>query len=323
MNRTPVSQPAHHTSVMAREILDLMNVQPRARLIDCTVGDGGHTIGFLRAAGTRSQVLALDRDRAAIDRTRTRLEGLGLISQVTLVRSPFDRLAEVARRHGFAEVDNILLDLGVSALQLDAGGRGFSFMRSGPLDMRMDQSQALTAQDIVSAWSEEELSDLLRTLGEERHARRVARSIVARRPITSTAELCAAVTAAVPSGRPPRIHPATRTFQALRLAVNDELGQLERVLPQTLELLADGGRLLVIAFHSLEDRIAKRFLHRHGRRKSHNKYARQPQTAPPALTLPRRGAFRPSPLEIRGNPRSRSVRLRVGIRNRSRAGGRH
>ncbi len=307
-----------HQPVFVEEIRSRFNLQNSPRLLDCTVGDGGHTIQFLQVADAAGQVLALDRDKEALQRTRHRLQALQLQEQVKLVHADFGQLQDIACAYDFAPVDNILLDLGYSSHQIDTADRGFSLRRDGPLDMRMDQTQFRTAGDIVNTWPEAELSDLLFSVGEERHARRVAQAIVASRPIGSTARLAEVVRNVIPQRGYARIHPATKTFQALRIEVNDELEQLQKVLPQALNLLTPGGRLFIVAFHSLEDRLVKRFFQSNSRRIAVNKYAKTDQQALPVpqIALLTRGALRPNPREKAANPRSRSARLRVAEKSR-------
>ncbi len=248
----------------------------------------------------------------ALEVARARLAPYG--ERVALVHNSFARLSECARAHDFVPVDGVLLDLGLSSLQLADPSRGFAFMKPGPLDMRFDpQSGEPTAADLVNELPAEELARLLYRYGEERAARRVAEAIVAARPLRTTDELAAVVAQVLK--RRGRIHPATRTFQALRIAVNDELAALEAVLPQAVEILAPGGRLAVISFHSLEDRIVKRFL----RRESRDCIC--PPEAPvctcghrAALRLITRKPIRPTPEETAANPRARSARLRVAER---------
>ena len=250
----------------------------------------------------------MDSDPEALQVTRDRLAVFG--SRVTLVHSSFVRLEEIARQSGFYPVHGVLLDLGLSSMQLSVAARGFSFQRDGPLDMRMDPSLQKTAADLVNDLPVEELADLLWRYGEERHARRIARAIVAARPLSITGELSQVVARAV--GQRGRIHPATRTFQALRIAVNDELGALEAVLPQAMRVLAPGGRLAIISFHSLEDRLVKSFFHQESR----------DCICPPkmpicscghkaSLKIVTRRPMVPSATEKAHNPRSRSAKLRV------------
>ena len=250
-----------HIPVLFETTLDGLSIRPGGTYIDGTLGGGGHTAGMLeRGAG---RVLGIDRDPAALQAAAERLQRYG--DRLTLAHGNFRDIGGLARAHGFEQVDGILLDIGVSSPQLDVSERGFSFAQAAPLDMRMDPTQGLTAAELVNTLPETELADILYRYGEERASRRIAKRIVERRqsaPITNTTELAELVARALGGRKDERIHPATRTFQALRIAVNDELGALEEALPAATELLAVGGRLAVIAFHSLEDRIVKEFMRR-------------------------------------------------------------
>lgn len=241
--------------------LDSLAIRPGGTYIDGTLGGGGHTAGMLeRGAG---RVLGIDRDPTALAAVSERLQHHG--ERLTLVHGNFREIGKLARAHGFDQVDGILLDIGVSSPQLDVAERGFSFAQDAPLDMRMDPTQGVTAADLVNTLPEAELADILYQYGEERASRRIAKRIMERRrsaPITKTTELAELVARALGGRKDERIHPATRTFQALRIAVNDELGALEEALPAATELLAVDGRLAVITFHSLEDRIVKEFMRR-------------------------------------------------------------
>jgi 16S rRNA (cytosine1402-N4)-methyltransferase len=252
--------------VLLDGVLELLEPRPEARILDGTVGAGGHARALLERAGPGSSLLGLDRDPAALEIASRTLEPLKSDRRIELVHASFDEAADAARKLGHGPFDAILLDLGVSSMQLDRPERGFTFQGDGPLDMRMDPSAELTAAAIVNEAEEEELADLIYRLGEDRLSRRIAREIVRTRklaPFRTTRELAAAIERAVPPRRPlrgrkrPPLHPATRTFQALRIAVNGELSRLERGLPAAFELLAPGGRLAVISFHSLEDRPVK------------------------------------------------------------------
>lgn len=304
-----------HVPVLVNETLASLKVQPDATLIDCTVGDAGHTIGFLQAAGPGSRALALDRDAEALHRARVRLQASGLGDRVVLVHSDFAALQDVADRHGFGSVDNVLMDLGFSSFQIDTAERGFSFRQAGPLDMRMNRAQGLTAADLVNGYSRQELADLIFVFGEEPQARRIAAAIVRNRPFADTAALAHTIAGARRQQRAARRHPATRTFQALRIAVNEELTQLQAALPQARELLAPDGHICVISFHSLEDRVVKSFLHRHSARPARtNKYAPPPPPARRAeapLSLLYRRVVKPGIAEVEANARSRSARLRA------------
>lgn len=302
-----------HTPVLRDQTLAGLALRPGAACIDATVGGGGHAEAILRATTPDGRLLGLDADAEAIARVRQRLADAA--DRVTLIQANFRELGAVATAHGFAAVDAILLDLGVSSYQLAGPDRGFSFLAAGPLDMRMDLRTALTAAEIVNEWPAEALADIIYRYGEEPQSRRIARAIIAARPLHTTAELAAVVARAIGRGAGDRIHPATRTFQALRIAVNDELGALQAALPQAIALLAPQGRLAVIAFHSLEDRIVKQFMQRETR----------DCLCPPDLPLCRCGhtatvrlvtrkAIRPDAAEINANPRSRSARLRIAER---------
>jgi 16S rRNA (cytosine1402-N4)-methyltransferase len=231
---------------------------------------------------------------------------------LVVVHSEFDQLAAAAAHYDFSQVDAILLDLGVSSFQLDQGQRGFSLMQTGPLDMRFDPEQSPSAADIVNEYNERELADLIYQFGEERHSRRIARYLVQHRPITTTEELADLVTKAVGGRRGERIHPATRTFQALRIAVNRELEQLTTVLPQALSLLRPGGRLAVISFHSLEDRIVKQWSQAEAASYVQDRmHPRGGYERTPTLRLVTSKPITPSSQEMERNPRSRSAKLRI------------
>jgi len=280
--------------------------------MDGTVGAGGHAAGLLEASTPDGLLLGLDRDPQALSIAAQRLSPFG--ERVTLRQTSFARLAHAAAEAGWETVDGLLLDLGLSSMQLDSAGRGFSFRLDGPLDMRFDPAQALSAADLVNDLPVRDLAEILRRFGEEPRAWQVAQAVVAARPLLSTTQLAEIVAQA--SGRTRSgIHPATRTFQALRIAVNDELAALHDGLEQALTLLAPGGRLAVISFHSLEDRQVKEFIRRESR----------DCVCPPeqplctcghhaTLRMLTRKPLRPDEAEIRRNPRARSARLRVAER---------
>jgi 16S rRNA (cytosine1402-N4)-methyltransferase len=305
---------AEHTPVLLDEVLAGLAIRPDGRYCDATFGRGGHTAAILGALGPAGRVVAIDRDPDAIRAGRRRFEGE---SRLTLVPGSFGPLEERVRAAEVeGELDGVLLDLGVSSPQLDEARRGFSFMQDGPLDMRMDNEAGQSAAQWLAKAGERELGQVLRDLGEERFARRIARAIVAARavePIERTGQLAAIVAAAVPT-REPGKHPATRSFQALRIHVNRELEQLEQALPQAVRLLAPGGRLCVISFHSLEDRIVKRFIRRE--EQGDPVYAGLPNV--PAHARPRLarvgGAIVAGEAEVAANPRARSAVLRVAER---------
>jgi 16S rRNA (cytosine1402-N4)-methyltransferase len=303
-----------HTPVLLDEVLAGLAVRPGGRYCDATFGRGGHTAAILGALGPAGHVVAIDRDPQAIAAGRRRFEG---DPRLTLVRGSFGELEQRVRAAGLdGELDGVLLDLGVSSPQFDEARRGFSFMQDGPLDMRMDNEAGQSAAQWLARAAEREIADVLRTLGEERFARRIARAVVAARaqaPITRTGQLAEVVAAAVPT-REPGKHPATRTFQAIRIHVNGELEQLESALPQAARLLTPGGRLCVISFHSLEDRIVKRFIRRE--EQGDPVYAGLPQVPAHARPRLRRvgSAIRAGDAEVRSNPRARSAVLRVAER---------
>lgn len=308
---------ATHVPVLVRETVDLLQPQPGGRFIDCTAGGGGHSAAILDLTSPDGALLALDADPAAVADVRARLAPYGDRAQVA--HANFRSLREVAERRGFAPVDGVLMDLGLSSRQLEAAGRGFSFSRDDLLDMRYDPTVGRTAAEYLASASEEEIELALRSYGEEPRANRIAREIVAARdraPMATTAQLAALVRRAV-GGRRGRIHPATRTFQALRIAVNQELDALAEALPQAVDLLRRGGRLAVICFHSLEDRIVKNFMRRLAGRASEPTPRGLP--LPPLREAPTLRIVTPRPLspsaeEVAANPRSRSARLRVAER---------
>ncbi len=303
-----------HIPVLPAQAIEGLALRPNATCIDATLGGGGHAEAILRAISPQGRLLGLDADPQAIDRVRTRLIPFG--GRVALVYANFREIGPVALANGFAVVDAILLDLGISSYQLADAERGFSFTTTGPLDMRMDPRSDLTADEIVNEWPVEKLADIIYRYGEELRSRRIARAIVAARPLRTTTGLAEVIArAAIGRGDRRRIHPATRSFQALRIAVNDELGALEAMLPQAAALLAPGGRLAVIAFHSLDDRIVKLFFQREER----------DCICPPSLPECRCGhramlrvvtrkPIQPADDEIAANSRSRSAKLRIAER---------
>jgi len=302
---------SEHTPVLLAEVLAGLAIRPAGRYCDATFGRGGHTAAILAALGPAGQVVAIDRDPEAIRAGRRRFAGE---SRLTLVQGSFGPLEQRVRAAGMeGEIDGVLMDLGVSSPQLDEAGRGFSFMQDGPLDMRMDNEAGQSAAQWLARAGERDIVAVLRTLGEERFSGRIARAIVSARaiqPIERTGQLAAIVAAAVPTREPGR-HPATRTFQAIRIHVNGELDALEAALPQAVRLLAPGGRLCVISFHSLEDRIVKRFMRRE--EQGDPVYAGLPEIPPHARPRLRRvgRAIDASDAEVARNPRARSAVLRV------------
>jgi 16S rRNA (cytosine1402-N4)-methyltransferase len=311
-----VAASIQHHAVMQQELLDwLLPPRSDAVIVDCTLGGGGHSREFLQATPGPRWVIGLDRDPACIAAAQE--WGTPWGSRFMPVHGDFRDLSLHLERLNCPRVDAILLDLGVSSYQLDTAARGFSFRRDGPLDMRMDPTQSDTACSLVNRAPESDLRTIFKTLGEERWAARIARVVVAERrqaPITRTLALAELVARSIPRSAWPRdIHPATRVFQALRMAVNGELEALQSVLPQAVAALRPGGRLGVLAFHSLEDRQVKRFMQQEAKgcvcppRLPQCMCGRQPQ-----LTVLTRKPQLPTAHEVQANPRSRSARLRVG-----------
>lgn len=303
-----------HRPVLLTETLAALEIRPGGRYVDATFGCGGHAAAILERLGPEGKLLALDRDPEAERHAMARFGG---DDRFDFVRAAFSRLAGVIAECGWSgRVSGILFDLGVSSPQLDDAARGFGFGRDGPLDMRMDPTVGSGAAEWLDRVAEAELDRVLAEFGEERFHRRIARSIIAARrqaPIATTARLAEIVAAAVPT-REPGKHPATRAFQAIRIAINDELGELRAVLPQAVAVLAPGGRLAVISFHSLEDRMVKRFVREQARGRE------LPLDLPVAgapegktLRLVGRPA-RPGAAEVSTNPRARSATLRVAER---------
>ena len=313
----PAPETAGHRPVLLHHLIESLQPQPGQTAVDATLGGGGVTRALLARVAPGGRVIAVDRDDSATEKARATAVPDGV--SLDLVHGDFAELDTIVDRLGVSAVDAIAFDLGISSLQLDDATRGFSFSRDGPLDMRMDRDTPYRARDIVNDASEDELAQLLRELGDERFARRIARAIVAarrRRPLESTSDLRRVIEESIPRRMwPKRIHPATRTFQALRIAVNGELDSLERGLQAALRILRPGGRLGVISFHSLEDTLVKNALH----------VAATSCICPPqqphctcahraTVSLITRRAIRPDADEIAGNPRARSARLRVAER---------
>ena len=301
-----------HVPVLLDEVIAGLRPQRGGYFVDCTVGLGGHAAAILERISPSGRLLGIDADPEAIKVSQDKLSDYG--EAVTLVNDNFVNLEAIYRRYHFHPVDGILFDLGVSSLQLDTAERGFSFHLDAPLNMRFDSEQGLAASDIVNSFSEQELAKLIEKYGEERHSRRIARHIVRNRPIATTVELARLVGQAL-GGKRAKIHPATRTFMALRIAVNNELQNLELALKQTIDLLRLGGRLTVISYHSLEDRIVKQFM-----RDAASSCLCPPGTVichcghVPTLKLVSRKVIKPTSLEIESNPRSRSAKLRIAER---------
>lgn len=297
-----------HVSVLRDEVIEALAPRPDGRYVDCTVGNAGHSRALLEKTSSQAWVLGIDADPQALEIARSNLAPWQ--DHVSLVNSNFEHIGSIVHEHQFAPVDGIIIDLGWSSSQMADPTRGLSFQIDGPLDMRYSPDQSVTADELVNTLDERELATLIWRYGEERQSRRIARAILARRPIRSTREL--AETIEQLPGRRQKIHPATRTFQALRIAVNDELGVLERTLEQLPDLLAPAGVIAIISFHSLEDRIVKQFFQRE------SVECICPPEAPictcnhrPRLAWKPRKPILPSQEEIAGNPRARSAKLRV------------
>jgi 16S rRNA (cytosine1402-N4)-methyltransferase len=306
ISKTPES---YHTPALVKEVVDILSVGPGGNCIDATIGDGGHAAAILKTTSPNGQLLGIDGDPQALIRVRARLGQFA--DRLILSNENFSSLESIVDHYSFHPVLGIILDLGISSWQLEAGNRGFSFSEDIPLDMRINPSQSLTASEVVNGFSPEELTEVIKKYGEEPHAKRIALSIIRHRPLKTAIELARVIEACVPRhGR--RLHPATRTFQAIRILVNQELENLETVLRQAIRVLAMGGRLAVIAYHSLEDRIVKTFM----RRESSN------CLCPPyqlecncdhraTLRILTKKVIKASIQERLDNPRVRSARLRA------------
>ena len=306
-------RPIFHRPVLLSETLHQLMVQPGGVYADATVGEGGHASAILQASSPGGRVLGIDRDPRSLAIAAQRLEEFG--DRFVFTQGNFADLLALAQNNGVDQVDGVLLDLGLSSRHLQARGYGFSFQVDEPLDMRYDPNESLTADRIVNTYPERELAQLLFQYGEEPRARLVARAIVRNRPLASTGRLAELVAATLGRGRTRRIHPATRTFQALRIAVNDELSNIQAGLVEAIQLLAPAARLVAISYHSLEDRIVKTFLAREA------SDCICPPGLPvcvcghqPTIRIVNRKIIRPSPEEVASNPRSRSARMRVAER---------
>lgn len=310
---------SEHTPVLLHEVLAALQIREGGRYLDATFGRGGHTAAMLELAGRQGRVVAIDRDPDAIRAGHERFGANGSLAEgrLTLVSGPFSQMARVAAEMGMAGgFDGVLLDLGVSSPQLDNAARGFSFAQDGPLDMRMNNASGMTAADWLSKAPEHEIARVIREFGEERFARRIAKAIVHARgqqPISRTLQFAEIVASAVPA-REPGKHPATRTFQAVRIHVNREFAEIEAALEGSLQVLAPGGRLCAISFHSLEDGLVKRFIQKHSQEDP--VYAGLPEIPAHARPKLRRigGAVHPSDAEVQANPRARSAIMRAAER---------
>ena len=301
-----------HVPVLLEEAMKALAVQPGGRYIDCTLGGGGHAAAILERSSPGGQLLGIDADPEAIKVAKTKLQAYS--DSILLVNENFVNLEAVCVKYDFFPVHGILFDLGLSSLQLNGNGRGFSFQYDAPLDMRLSPVQEVTAADIVNTYPEVKLAQIIRAYGEEGYSHRIARRIISERPIETTLQLASVVERAV-GGRRGRIHPATKTFQALRIAVNQELEHLDAALRQAVELLGFEGKLVVISYHSLEDRVVKQFM------QCESKDCICPPSMPICVCGHRarlrrinKRVITPSPEEVRRNPRSRSARLRASER---------
>jgi 16S rRNA (cytosine1402-N4)-methyltransferase len=286
-----------HISVLLDEVIQFLDPKPGGRFIDATLGAGGHAIAILERTAPDGRLLAIDQDESALSNAKAMLASSG--SRAVLIHGNFRSVRDLAETCGFTGCDGVLADIGISSMMVDDPSRGFSFMREGPLDMRMDRSRELTAASVVNTYSEKEIADILFTCGEERRSRPIARSIVRSRPLERTTDLVRAVERVSGTPRHGRIHPATRTFQALRIYVNDELASLEDFLTGAMATVRPGGRVVVISFHSLEDRIVKQKF-------------RAASNAGRVLT---KKVVVASDDEVRRNPRARSAKLRAWERS--------
>jgi len=288
-----------HVPVLFEETMDFLRVREGGTYADCTLGATGHAAGILRRLGPAGRLIGFDRDREALELARTKLDGVRAelgerAAQVTLIGEAF---SSIAQHVAPGSLDGLLADFGVSSMQLNQPERGFSFMADGPLEMRMDTRSGLTAEQVVNEADERELADLIYEYGEERRSRRIARAIVRGRPVTSTGQLARIVAQAAPAMKQDRIHPATRTFQALRIVVNRELDEIKALLEAAPGLMKESGRIALISFHSLEDRIVKDSFREGAKQGIWEVLTRKPVTA--------------SEEEMERNPRSRSAKLRA------------
>jgi 16S rRNA (cytosine1402-N4)-methyltransferase len=292
-----VNRAESHTPVLLQEVLQWLQIKPDGIYVDATLGAGGHSaaIAAKLASGPQpGRLISLDQDERALELARENLKPWKDL--VTFVRSPFSRIAEVAQELGIPKVDGVLADLGVSSMQLDQAGRGFSFREAGPLDMRMNAESELTADEIVNQWSEKEIADLLYREADEHDSRRIAKAIVRARPLRDTAHLATTVAGARKQWGRQRLHPATKTFLALRIAVNREMEELGQFLSRTPATINPGGRLVVLSYHSREDRLVKQAF-QEGERQG-------------TLRVLTRHVIQPGEEELANNPRSRSAKLR-------------
>jgi len=291
-----------HVPVLLEESLNFLNVRAGGVVVDCTLGFGGHSLAIAKRLGATGRLICFDRDEQAMELAKARLAGLAEelgaeMPVVEFVGRPFSEIVEVVLP---GTLDGLLADFGVSSMQLDEAHRGFSFRHEGPLDMRMDTRKGLTAEQVVNQADEEDLANLIYEFGEERRSRRIARAIVRARPLSTTAELARVISAVAPPIKGEHLHPATKTFQALRIRVNDELGEIQTLLKSAGSLLKPGGRVVMISFHSLEDRLVKDSFRESARLGELEILTKKPATA--------------TEQEALRNPRSRSAKLRAAER---------
>lgn len=292
---------AIHQPVLLKEVLEYLNPEPNKNFIDCTLGEAGHTLAILEKTGPKGKVLGIELNEKTFEKTKSRLEKTLYANRIALAKSNFANLKDLTEKMKFSPVHGILLDLGFSSLELEKSGRGFSFRQDEPLDMRFSAKTPETAADIVNTRSPEQIERILKQYGEERFAKHIAKAIIQEREqnkIKTTSQLVDIIGRAVPGWyKRQRLHFATRTFQALRIAVNDELENLSKALSQAIEILEPNGKIAVISFHSLEDRIVKQFF-----------------KSSASLEIITKKPVSPTETEIRQNPRSRSAKLRVAIK---------
>jgi 16S rRNA (cytosine1402-N4)-methyltransferase len=306
-----------HIPVLQKEVLQYLNPKPNENFIDATIGEAGHTLAILGRNGPKGKVLGIEWDPEIIKNLESRISNIEFRKRLILVCDNFANLEEIVKKEKFGKVKGILFDLGMSSWHLEESGRGFSFLRNEPLDMRYSPLNQLTAEKIVNYWSESEIEKILKECGEERFAKKISKQIIETRrlkPIKTTFQLVGIIKCAVPTWyQHQKIHFATKAFQALRIAVNDELNNLKKVLPQALEVLKKNGRLVIIFFHSLEDRVVKHFFqeYSHGRIRISRAEGERALFACKILT---KKPVRPSNDEIKINPRSRSAKLRAVLK---------
>ena len=301
----------YHNPVMTSEVLAAMQVSSGGRYIDCTLGEGGHTEVILEASSPDGKVLGIEADPEALAVAKKRFLKVPT-NRVTMIHGNYTNIRAIAAGEFTKSINGVLMDLGISSFQLDSSSRGFSFQKDQPLDMRFNPNQEITAAEIVNHWNEQDLANAIYSYGEERYARQIAHAICKQRPLNTTGELSTIISGARKTGSRPSIHPATKTFQALRIAVNHEMQNIKEGLVQCLYLLEAGARIVVISYHSLEDRIIKRFF------RDESKSCLCPKEVVPCqcnhtakLRVVEKKPLRPTPAEIEVNRRSRSAKLRV------------